>query len=419
MVNSEKGSIGNSLIIVLYFLSILILMMSENIFFYWLFLLIMIGIGYFGLFFYLIIQKRIKQYEGKVLVLLFFITFISNIYTRNQTLNGMILYVSLMGGGLLLVHTKLNYYVMIASFYFHVMIMSSFVVSRIHPDFFFLSYSRNFISIILLIQLVLLYISYEQNRRRVSIVPAFLALPISAWAIGRSGILAIFMLFALLLFYKVRTTQFRIPKDMQKDVVIIGIVSCFIIAIGGLIIPPMYDTTMMEVLGFTRFAEMGIVDPHRMAIWSEYTYLTGNSIGNIIMGASFRGNEVLQRYGYSLHNSILNVHATGGLAKSIVMALLIILTIKRYIKERSYIYLILAGILIFRMSTDSIPYMNPLIYFFLLEGRVEQSEISVGFDDIIQMKSDNIARMKNVVASKIQERDFPKLISGWKRKNDG
>ena len=89
----------------------------------------------------------------------------------------------------LLVGFKFNYQTILFSFSLHVGFFAYQMFIGSNPNLIFAA-SRNMVSVIMLIQTSLLYLTLIGNNRRITFIPALINLYICLWAVGRSGIVS-------------------------------------------------------------------------------------------------------------------------------------------------------------------------------------------------------------------------------------
>lgn len=141
-------------------------------------------------------------------------------------------------------------------------------------------------------------------------------------------------------------------------------IKIFFLAMMGIIVL-LYEG-IEEIISF-------ITDDHyRFSIWNEYFATVGDSVKNIIFGASISNNYILQAYGH-LHNSFLDWHFYYGLIPALVFGVSIIKSIFYSFKKRKYFYLMFLIVTIIRSFTDEATLiLLPIWVFFECERRMQE-----------------------------------------------
>jgi hypothetical protein len=199
--------------------------------------------------------------------------------------------------------------------------------------------SRNSISIVVIFSCIALYVVSITNDKKIDIFPALIALIISIWAVGRSGIIASsVMLVGLLAF---------MGHKNKKYYFLIIVVSIF----GYLIVDQVFASFVNYIIpdnAINKFATDGL-ETGRDQIWGHY--FNNLNLYTIVFGSDIRVDSYMQDWYYNYHNSYIRLHSFVGLF-SFVYIVLILLS-STYLYRRNRILFILFAAALIRMSTDT------------------------------------------------------------------
>lgn len=359
--NNIKPTVALELFYLAYFLKMIVGATSNSSLF---FSGIMVIIGVSSMLYILIIKKM--NYKSKIVIafiIYFIFGIITSLYTGNYRPQEFLIVIQYFGIGLILLKYTLNYKVVKMSFFLYSAFFAINIVIGKHPDELFIGFSRNSISVLMILHSILYYISMYQNKIKLSLYPAIVTVVFSFWAIGRSGILSSLLLLVII-------TVYIQMKNSSKNFKIIYL-TMFLYIVYLVLVTFFYDEILSGA--FQRTIRLGLFDPHRMMIITEYVNNIKNSLGSFFWGVSIYNNDIFSIYDYNLHNSYLRLHAFHGIFGTLIILTLILRSVVKYLKIKEYLYLGLLIVILLRMSTDIVafhgPY-DPLIYFFTFNALI-------------------------------------------------
>lgn len=318
----------------------------------------------------LIYISAFKKIKRKSLFLGFISIFImsgmlSALYTSNYGFNDFLLMFQYLGVGLLLCKYKLNFKLTNFSF---LMYASYFIIQILlgtHPDNLFNGFSRNAVSIFIIIQIILLYISTFQWKKNLTIFPTLINLVLSIWSIGRSGIITSVVLFLIILSLKHK------ERGLKTIFTYIGIFT--VLTISFLYF---YETIFESAI--ERTVVMGMTDSSRESINSAYITNASNSLGNLFFGVSINEVSVFSLFSYNLHNAYLKLHSFHGLLGFSLILFQVVNSGFQFLKNKNLLYLGLMVVILLRITTDIAAFhgpFDPLIIYFLYTGIIYKQKV--------------------------------------------
>lgn len=200
--------------------------------------------------------------------------------------------------------------------------------------------SYNGISQIILVASISLYTILDAEKKKIDLIPAVITVIISIWGIGRSGIIASFMLLAGLLFVKLK----KKPKYIYR--LIAGTAVVFLI---------MFATNFSFFSNaVSHYSERGATwtDEARTTMWKNYFHNLDVSriVGGVnVVTAPWSEGE---RNAYNYHNSFISLHAQTGILGLITLALIGFSLVKFY--RTNLVLFILMSTLLLRASVDQL-----------------------------------------------------------------
>lgn len=304
----------------------------------------------------------LKNFKGKTIMIVFFLVFLisaifSALYTDNYRINDFLLIFQYFGIGLLICKYQLDFSLVRLNFYMYTLFFSYNILIGKSPDLVFGIVSRNMISILMLIQVILYYISQQVAGKELSLLPSFITLIISIWGVGRGGIISSLILFGVILLISNRT------KGLKIILVYIALMIFLIVTFD-------YFYSTIYQFAFERSSVMGFVDQSRESILNTYLSEVIHSIGNLFFGVTLNNNFVFSIFGYNLHNSYLRLHAYHGMGGVLLILFQIVWTFISFLKKRDIIHIGLLFTVLLRISTDVAAFHGPfdpilvyLVYF--------------------------------------------------------
>ncbi|MBS5118696.1 MAG: hypothetical protein KHZ10_12685 [Clostridium sp.] len=231
--------------------------------------------------------------------------------------------------------------------------------SNIDPNYFFVSTSRNYVSVISLIATIILYIELYRTSRKIVIFPAIINAIVCIRGIGRGGILtAFFMLFGLVFIKYIMFTNGIIKKTLFISVAVIAMLfAC------------LTPNIIMHVSNaFSRFQSMGFSNDGRNAIWTAYAHAVLSNPLDFFFGGRIADNLIISKFEYNLHNTFLQIHFTYGITFLLVIIIGITRCIKKLSKQKNYLFVILLLSFCLRAMLDQLGYAyftEVFIYIFM------------------------------------------------------
>jgi len=355
---SKKNNIATIMIVV--FNSILFLRqyMSNNQYQSNIFSIVALFWGLVIMIYTFIFKYEKRKFRNIFIFFLFFYLsgIISSIFNSNYKIQDYIIPFQYFGIGICMLSFKLNDKIVKYSFYSLIIFFIINIILGADPTKLF-DISRNYISVVLLIFLILYYISCIQNEIRVSIFPTILCFLISLWAVGRSGILTFAILLVLLYFYNNFYPKFDCKKFILQTSVII--------LIGAIVSYFLYSTFISNAV--SRFNNQGMDSGGRDIIWNEYFTHIKYSVSSFIFGVSSQETEILKSLKGNPHNAFFSLHMNYGIF-GFLLTIFIIVYRLFYLYKRNLLYDILLFVILIRIFFDSGAFNGPydsFLYYFL------------------------------------------------------
>lgn len=259
-------------------------------------------------------------------------------------------------------NVKLNYKIIKISYATHVIFYVYHIVAGTDPNFLF-SVSRNYVSIILLVQISLLYITEHLEKKKISVLPSYINLFLSIWAVGRAGIIVSFLM--IIGVYVARIRNQSIVINFRYLYKVLGVILGLLI-IMFIIMDPRVVYERLEY-----YLSRGLQSSGRSMIIKEYLLNMVSDIKMFFWGVPIDGNEIFIKWDGNLHNSYLRAHYTYGLIGVIILIAGILNSIYRYFKSSKVIFLFLLLSICVRLLTDTAAFygvFDPLIFYFIYNG---------------------------------------------------
>jgi len=326
----------------------------------------MASIGGISTFYALLERPNTK--DIKILIALYLAVILSAIHTGNYRLQEFYMPFMYLGIGFLLMNFKINHKLIYGTFIMYVLFFSLYIPKGINYRI-FPGYSRNYYSVIMIYNVILVYIADYENNIKTKITPALITFIISLWAIGRSGIIASAL---LLIFVFIEIQRKNIKSSKYARVIVTTILILIFLMISSKVL---YEKILYKY--FERLITQGLSDRSRTLIIQEYIYLAKQSFGNFVFGVPIRDNYLFSIWNSNLHNSFARLHAFFGMFG---LSSLICLSMKSFIRywKQNRFFAFLMCVLFIRMSTDSVAFngiFDPIIYYFIFNKSLQQNSI--------------------------------------------
>lgn len=228
--------------------------------------------------------------------------------------------------------------------------------------------SFNGISISILVPCVALYIILSINNDKIILLPALIALIISIWGIGRSGIISSAILVSGLFFLKLRT---------EPKFIIFAIFSCLIFILFFTYTGMVFTDNINIENAIYYFTERLIFSHERYEIWSNY--FNKLELSSIIFGSDVHQDEYMASWFYNYHNSFIALHSYTGFMGIITIILMIFSLYKFYKTNKMFFILLL--VMTIRMTTDACNFITlfdfiPFCFIFYFLSNISLSNTS-------------------------------------------
>jgi hypothetical protein len=211
--------------------------------------------------------------------------------------------------------------------------------------------SENYLSIILIMNLITIYVVKFRQKEVISILPAFIGFFLSILAVGRSGIITTLFVLLLVLWFNWKGLP-RFKKIFSIAIFLAPLI--LLVFLKWDLINTIFNN--MEV--FEKFSNSGVASPSRDIIKRAY-FSNINSV-TFFTGYNYAENYWFQHYGLNPHNSYIRLHYFSGFAFFIIMPILFISLIKLIKKNLFFSGLLLAVLL--RSYTDSVLFLTLFDY---------------------------------------------------------
>ena len=289
-------------------------------------------------------SKRINRERVKIYVLagmLYTFTLISSLVLSREATNlfAVLNILSNTGIALILLSGKISALGGYIPFYGLTAFFMIRIVNGVVPDFALKYSSFNGISVLMLVACISLYIIKNINSRKIDLVYAVVAVIISIWAIGRSGIISSFVLLFGLLLIKL--------KSKPKYFYIVALLS--VIAFLVVIKCSEYISQYINIQNAIDYAlNKESLTSNRAEIWGNY--FNNLDVVSIIFGTDAYKDPYVSDWYHNYHSSYVNLHALAGLMGLVIMGLILI-TLGRLLKHHRIFFVLFLAISL-RMSTD-------------------------------------------------------------------
>ncbi|MFW5794634.1 MAG: hypothetical protein ACOCV1_04030 [Bacillota bacterium] len=240
--------------------------------------------------------------------------------------------------------------------------------SGVNPNYMFIQASRNWVSMLLIPIVSLLYYFNYEKRRKIPLLPIIIVLILSIWARGRSGILSAGILFFGIIYQKFQDTK------LKKI-----FITLFILTITSFLLYPLINEKVVEsynlISFFNKFQQQGLSDSYRSKLIQEYINNL-NNIKNFLFGYNYTYNELFISWKLNPHNSFIRMHSYLGLASILFILIVFYVLIYYFMSNKLYFFILLA--FTFRAFTDNFLFVGPLdfIYFFIVFSGIKNLKLN-------------------------------------------
>ncbi len=204
----------------------------------------------------------------------------------------------------------------------------------------FAGLSENYVSIILICNVVLIAAIEKRQNERISILPSFCATFLSLLAFGRSGILCSFVLFLVFLY-----VHFVCLSKSKRYLLFFSFLVLAIVVSHNY--EQIFDMLMnAEILA--KFQERGLKSPSRGILLDEY--MIHIDMITIFTGYHFDDNAWFIHYGLNPHNSYVRLHYRIGFAAFLLLGYVGVRMMKEVRKLPLFVFMLF--IMMLRAYTD-------------------------------------------------------------------
>ena len=211
----------------------------------------------------------------------------------------------------------------------------------------FMQMSVNYVSVVMIMNIVLIGYLESNQKEEISIWPACVGLVLALFAQGRAGILVTFLLLLNVIFVKWRLLNTK--TKIVSGIITLGLISIFILSQLQTIILIFENFALFE-----RFTERGVDSPSRDILKNEYLYHMKGI--NLFIGYNYYDNPWFIHYGGNPHNSYIRLHHFFGGLFFILIPILVISLFK--ILKRSYFLFLLFVSVLLRAYTDTVLFLT-------------------------------------------------------------
>ena len=314
------------------------------------------------IFLYLLMKMKrtIKTGEFKfVLFILFVIIFIilNSLIIRGELLTGAIISSLITSSVAYIIYSKNIYYksVYLIPFIFFFSYISVRINEVILPELVFAN-SKNYISFVLIVSIIPYYFILFKDGiynapKNISYLPAIITFLLSVYALGRSGVVASFLIVVGILIYWSYGNR---VKQFYLVLITSSLILTFIY----------YLISINDYQELERFSHMQ--DGGRAEIISNV--FTNNNLQNYILGFNPNDLNAYSKYGH-LHSSILNFYSVIGVMALFYFICVGIFMLKSF-NSYNYVLMIIYLALYLRLSTDvgiGFSFMDYLLWFPILK----------------------------------------------------
>ncbi len=301
-------------------------------------------------------ERMETEKEIFLLVIVTCLGWLSCLYNQNLSYHTYIYMIFSSGSlAMLMKHFKLNSVIMtfLFSIYSMYFIYDYYVHGNFNYVFDAINVSRNYISVFLLALLLLVFLSYNYERKFRYLVYALIAQIFCSMALGRGGILSLFVLNMLLI-----CLVFEKTENNRIKIFIYFIFILFSIVM-------MQIFTNLDLLTFVlgKFKNAaGFVEAGRAGMISEYVS-DFSDVCNFLFGSSIQGRN--------MHNTYIMYHSRFGiLGLGLVLFFSVRAVIITWITDRKILTAVIIAVML-RIFTDavfSISVFDSILYYIMFTG---------------------------------------------------
>ena len=315
MIIFNLKNLYKNIYLLLYFLIFFInIIYRITILKYLLYFLGFISLAYYFLYVFLCSQTKIKKKQLLIFLFILPTMIFTMFYNHNLSFFSYCILLSYLGIAFLLINTRIILELSYIPFIINVVYLIIYYFSHNHMEGAFAEQSVNYVSVIILYSLVLIYVSqFQNNVNNDNYLLIAIGVFLSLVAGGRGGLLSIVFLFGL-------TFLNNLLSKKKKDIIVnCLVISCvlFIIIYYGII-----KRNIWALFG-TGFAERGMDSNGRTLVWGIYLLQCLQSPLNILFGVNIVNTIPIEIFPH-LHSSYLTLYADFGLIAFISILILLV-----------------------------------------------------------------------------------------------
>lgn len=221
----------------------------------------------------------------------------------------------------------------------------------------FVGASRNYVSAIMLVIVSTAYIVIWQQKKYVSLYPAFIALFASLLSLGRSGIISSLYLLSGIIYIK----YFQQVSFTKRIINFVLIATPLVVLISLLNIENLSKyLTAIDYL--ERFADYGMESSGREKLWRYY--IDNINLKTFLIGYDFTNHFYFIGKKLNPHNSYISLHYRLGILFIPILVTMVFALIHFYKREKLYFFILSS--LMLRAMTDRIFFLNLFDFILIL-----------------------------------------------------
>lgn len=265
--------------------------------------------------------------------------------------------------------------------FYYVTVLLLLILYLRHSSFIgvFAGLSENYVSVILICNVVLIAAIEKRQNERISVLPSCCAVLLSLLAFGRSGILCTFVLFCAFVGEKLM----RLLKRRRN---LLFSIFFFIVSAVVLYNYERISDLFMNMEMLEKFRERGLKSPSRGILLDEY--MEHMNEVTIFTGYHFDDNAWFAHYGFNPHNSYVRLHYRIGFAAFLLLGYVGINMMRKV--KNSPLFIFMLCVMMLRAYTDVYLFYGfyDFIVFYLLLASGKQL-VNNSFNDIKCVKNGN------------------------------
>lgn len=232
--------------------------------------------------------------------------------------------------------------------------------------------SRNNISVTILTFFTLMCIVRYKQNIKISSVLAFVALPITFWGVGRSGIITFLIISTGFMLFSFKGRLIKKNNIIKFLVIIAMILILLFFFLESFIVP--------AIENFNKWGFESV----RTTIWKDYISNIISSPLYILCGYPLSKSSLLTLFNYNLHNSFLNLHSRYGLIVFAYFLIKIIQQMLYSIINRKILFFFLLLAITFRINFDLAAFngiLDVFIYYLIFERKFNKTSRRFNYNE--------------------------------------